>query len=105
MKTLDQVTAANPYPSWSRQVSTDRGTGLNVAALRARTASVSALAPFDCELQLADGTRLPLVLVSTEVEPKGMKLVVRLPQTNDAEALAALLSEACRPAKVPEVAA
>jgi hypothetical protein len=94
-KTLADVTAANPYPSWAREVAADLATGLNVAALRARTADASALAPFDVELRLADGTTLPLPLATVDVAPQRMTLVVRLPRAANADALAALLSKAC----------
>lgn len=94
-KTLEKVTAANPYPSWAREVSSDPASGLNVAALRAKTADASAMAPVDIHLELADGTRLALPLVAVDVAPRRMTVVVRLPRGADPDVMAGLLSEAC----------
>lgn len=98
-KTLADVQAANPYPSWAREVTTDPATGLNVAALRARTADASAMAPVDVELELADGTRLTLPLVAVDVAPTRMAVRVRLPRGADPDVLAGLLAEACGSAR------
>lgn len=72
-----------PYPSWARAVSADpadRDGAMNVGALRARTAEVSAVAPFDVHLELADGTLVALPVVGCEVTPRRMVLRVRLPK-------------------------
>lgn len=79
-KTLAEVTARNPFPSWAREISDDVASGLNVAALRARSANASAIAPFDVIFQAADGTEFPLTLVDIAVCPTAMKLIVRLPK-------------------------
>ena len=79
-KTLADGTARTPYPSWVREVTTDVRSGLNVAAVRARSAGCAALAPFDVVLERDDGSRVWLPLAGVEVTPTRMVLVVRLPR-------------------------
>lgn len=79
----DAAPTLPPYPSWARAVSADpadRDGAMNVGALRARTAQASSVAPFDVEVELADGTRVSAPLVAVDVTPTRMLLRVRLPK-------------------------
>lgn len=80
MKTLGEVTSSVPYPSWAREVSDDVRSGINVGALRARTAEASSIAPFDVILRTDSGVLVRLELTDVLTDPKAMTLYVRLPK-------------------------